>query len=194
MASDLRPGPDSPPTDELASAERALAVLQQVLHPIGDGDLFRPTPCPEYDVSGLTGHLLNSIVVLGGMAGAEFTMRDHTSTPEGQVVSAARPALDAWHRRGMDGDVPLGPASMPARVAVSVFSIEFLVHAWDYATAVGHDIHVPDLLADYVLGLAQNLIQPHERGAAGFDDPVQVGDDVRGLHRLVAFTGRNPIR
>jgi hypothetical protein len=31
MSSDLRPGPDSPPTDELASAEAALGALQHVL-------------------------------------------------------------------------------------------------------------------------------------------------------------------
>ncbi|CAM4406180.1 putative Actinobacterial protein [Mycobacterium basiliense] len=197
MASDLRPGPDSPPTNELASAEAALSVLQQVLHTIAGDDMSRPTPCREYDVSGLTGHLLNSITVLGGMAGADFagpSANDDTASVEGQVIGAARPALDAWHRRGIDGDVSLGPGSMPARVAVSVFSIEFLVHAWDYATAVGHDMQAPDSLTDYVLGLARTLIKPQERSAAGFDEPVEVPEHASGLHRLVAFTGRNPTR
>ncbi|MGB8791472.1 MAG: TIGR03086 family protein, partial [Mycobacterium sp.] len=39
MSSDLRPGPDSPPTDELASAEAALSALQHVLHPIARDEL-----------------------------------------------------------------------------------------------------------------------------------------------------------
>jgi len=38
MPADLPPGPDSPPTDELESAEASLAVLQQVLHGIADDD------------------------------------------------------------------------------------------------------------------------------------------------------------
>lgn len=194
MSSDLRPGPDSPPTDELQSAEASLGVLQQVLHTIAADDRAKQTPCTEYDVKGLTGHLLNSIMVLGGMVGAEFSMREDTDSVERLVIGAARPALDAWHRHGLDGEVSLGPGSMSARVAVSVFSIEFLVHAWDYATAVGSDVRVADSLAEYVLELARTLIKPHERSAARFDAPVELPDHASALDRLVAFTGRNPAR
>ncbi len=45
MSSDLRPGPDAPPTDELASAEATVGVLQQVLHPVARDDLSKSTPC-----------------------------------------------------------------------------------------------------------------------------------------------------
>ncbi|SOJ57942.1 hypothetical protein MSIMFB_05423 [Mycobacterium simulans] len=194
MPSDLRPGPDSPPADELASAEACLGVLQQVLHTIASDDMSKQTPCSEYDVSDLTGHLLNSIMVLGGMAGADLSLRENTDSVERQIVGAARPALDAWHRHGMEGEVPLGPGSMPAKVAVSVFSIEFLVHAWDYAVAVGQAFQAPDSLAEYVLGLAEKLIKPHERSAAGFDAPIDMPDDASGLDRLLAFPGRYPAR
>lgn len=194
MPSDLRPGPDSPPTDELASAEATLQVLQHVLHTIAAADKSKQTPCSEYDVKGLTGHLLNSIMVLGGMVDADFSMRDDTDSVERLVTGAARPALDAWHRHGLEGEVALGPNSMPAKVAVSVFSIEFLVHAWDYAVAVGRDVKAPDALAEYVLGLAQNLIKSFEREAAGFDEPIEIPDEASALDRLVAFTGRQPAK
>lgn len=192
MPPDLRPGPDSPPTDELQSAEACLGVLQQVLHIIAGDDKAKQTPCSEYNVKELTGHLMNSITALGGMAGAEFSVSDDTDSVERLVIAAARPALDAWHRRGLEGEVSLGAGSMPARVAVSVFSIEFLVHAWDYAVAVGHDIDTPDSLSEYVLALAQTIIKPHERAAAGFDAPIDMSDTAGPLDRLVAFTGRNP--
>lgn len=197
MAPDLRPGPDSPPIDELDSAEAALRVLQQVVHIIATEDLARPTPCTEYDVSQLTGHLLNSIMVIGGMVGADFdgySLSDQTESVERLIVAAARPALDAWRRRGLAGDVALAHSSMPAQVAASVLSIEFLVHAWDYGVAVGREVKAPDSLAEYVLGLAQTLIKPEERTDAGFEDPVDVPDHASGLDRLVAFTGRNPAR
>ncbi|QLL07303.1 TIGR03086 family metal-binding protein [Mycobacterium vicinigordonae] len=194
MPSDLRPGPDSPPTDELASAEATLAVLRQVLHPIGRDDKSKQTPCAEYDVKALTTHLLNSITTLGGMVGAQIAVPQDTDSVEHLVIGAARPALDAWHKHGLEGEVALGPNSMPARVAASVFSIEFLVHAWDYATAVGHGVDAPDSLSEYVLELSQRVIKPEQRGAAGFDDPVDVPDDASALARLVAFTGRNPAR
>jgi uncharacterized protein (TIGR03086 family) len=192
MAPDLRPGPHSPPTDELHSAEDTLGVLQRVLHPIAADDLARPTPCREFDVTQLTTHLLKSITALGGMVGAEIPERDEGDSVERQVVAAARPALDAWHRRGLDGTVPFGKGEMPASGACGILSLEFLVHAWDYARAVGHDVDAPGPLAEYVLGLARRIIRPEQRRSAGFDDPVDVTADAGALAQLIAFTGRDP--
>src|SRR5690348_5203839 len=128
------------------------------------------------------------------MVGADISVPQDTDSVEGLVIAAARPALDAWHRHGLQGEVPFGSRSMPAQVAVSVFSLEFLVHGWDYATAVGHDLRAPDSLTEYVLGLAQQLVKPEQRGAAGFAEPVPVADDASPLQRLIAFTGRDPAR
>jgi uncharacterized protein (TIGR03086 family) len=192
MSSDLRPGPDSPPTDELACAEAALGALQHVLHPISRDELSKSTPCTEYDVMQLTDHLLNSITVLGGAAGAEVPERDTGDSVEGQIIGAARPTLDAWHRRGLDDTVTIGTNELPATFAVSILSLELLVHGWDYAAATRHPIEVAESLADYVLGLAKKVITPQGRATVGFADPVAVPDDAPALDRLIAFTGRDP--
>ena len=192
MSSDLRPGPDSPPTDELASAEAALGALQHVPHPISRDELSKSTPCTEYDVMQLTDHLMNSITLLGGAAGAEPPERNSEDSVERQIVGAARPALDAWHRRGLTDTVTIGTNEIPATFAVSILSVEFLVHGWDYATATTHPIDVAESLADYVLGLAHKVITPQGRATVGFDDPVAVPDGAPALDRLIAFTGRDP--
>jgi uncharacterized protein (TIGR03086 family) len=192
MTSDLRPGPDSPPTDELASAEAALGALRHVLHPISRDELSKSTPCSEYDVMQLTDHLMNSITLLGGAAGAELPERNSEDSVERQIVGAARPALDAWHRRGLTDTVTIGTNEIPATFAVSILSVEFLVHGWDYATATTQPIDVAESLADYVLGLAHKVITPQGRATVGFDDPVAVPDDAPALDRLIAFTGRDP--
>jgi uncharacterized protein (TIGR03086 family) len=193
MPPDLRPGPDSPPADELQSAEATLGVLQHVLHTIAGDDMSRQTPCTEFDVTQLTGHLLKSITALGGMVGADVPDLSRSDDPvEQQVISAARPALDAWRRHGLDGNVPFGGGEMPAKGACAILSLEFLVHAWDYAVAVGHDVEAREPLAEYVLGLAHEVIRPEQRSRAGFDDPVDVPEDASALDQLIAFTGRNP--
>ena len=192
MSSDLRPGPDSPPTDELASAEAALRALQHVLHPISRDEWSKSTPCSEYDVVQLTDHLLNSITLVGEEARAQFPQRDSDDSVERLVVGAARPALDAWHRRGLDGAVTVGAGEIPAKFAASILSIEFLVHGWDYAAATGHPINVAEPLAGYVLGLANIVITPQGRATVGFADPVAVNEDAPALDRLIAFTGRDP--
>lgn len=180
------------PTDELESAEESLGVLQQVLQGIADDDWTKQTPCREFDVAKLTDHLMNSITVIGGAAGAELPERDRTDSVERQVVLAARPALDAWHRRGLDGTVEFGSNESPARVMAGVLSLEFLVHAWDYAKATGREVSAPDALSDYVMGLAKTIITPGGRANVGFDDPVDVALDAGALDRLIAYTGRQP--
>lgn len=189
---DLRAGPDSPPADELESAEATFAVLEHVLHGIATDDLEKQTPCREFDVAGLTDHLMNSITVLGGAAGAEFPERDRTDSVERQVVLAGRPALDAWKHRGLDGTVPFGENEAPARMMAGILSLEFLVHAWDYAAALGREVNAPASLSDYVLAMSRNIITPQGRTRAGFDDPIDLPDDAGSLAKLVAFTGRRP--
>jgi uncharacterized protein (TIGR03086 family) len=194
MAADLRPGPDSPPTDELRSAENTLSVLRRVLHTIAADDMSRQTPCTEFDVTRLTDHLLNSVTVIGGAVDAELPPRDQTDSVERQVIAAARPALDAWHRHGLGGMVMVGPNEAPAAVMAGVLSIEFLVHAWDYAMAVGRDVDATDSLAEYVLDLAREIITPEGRANVGFHQPVDVPADAGALDQLIAFTGRDPAR
>lgn len=184
---------EAPPTDELASAEAALRVLQQVVHAIATEDLTKQTPCREYDVAGLTDHLLNSITALGGAVDAQLPERNRDDSVERQIIAAARPALDAWHRRGLDGTVLFGTNEAPAQFLAAILSLEFLVHAWDYASAVGRSVDAPEALTDYVATLAHRTITPEGRARAGFDDPVDVAAHASKLDRLVAFTGRVPV-
>lgn len=193
MPSDLPAGPDSPPIDVLSSAEESLTVLRKAVHALGDADLGRQTPCTEYDVAALTGHLMGSITTLGGAAGAEFDRLDSSDSVERQVILAARPALDAWRSRGTDGTVTLGSfGEVPAEMVVRILSIEFLIHAWDYAKTTGQQVQSTEALAEYVYDLARDTITPQGRGGAGFADPVEVPDDASVLDKLIAFTGRDP--
>ena len=169
-----------------------MAVLQSVVHPIANDDLSKQTPCRDFDIAGLTDHLMNSITVIGSAADAKLPERDPADSVERQVVAAARPALDAWHRRGLDGTVKFGDNEAPARVMAGILSLEFLVHAWDYATSMGRAVDVPDSLSDYVIELAKTVITPEGRNRAGFDDPVDIAADAKSLDKLVAYTGRNP--
>jgi uncharacterized protein (TIGR03086 family) len=180
------------PADELESAEESLAVLENVLHGIAKDDECKQTPCREFDVAELTDHLMNSITAIGAHAGAEFPARDRTDSVERQVMLAARPALDAWHKRGLDGTVPFGGGDAPASMMAGVLSIEFLIHAWDYAMATARRVEVPDSLSDYVMGLAKFIITPAGRTSVGFDDPIEVSADACALDRLIAYTGRQP--
>jgi uncharacterized protein (TIGR03086 family) len=178
--------------DELSCAEATLAALQHVLRGMGATELANQTPCTEFDVAALTDHLMNSLAVIGASAGAQLPSRDNGAALESQVADAAQAVLEAWRRHGLKGTVGLNSNEVPAVMPVGVLSLEFLVHAWDFARATDREVVVSDQVSEYVLGLAGKVITPQARGYAGFADPVETGPDAAAFDRLVAFTGRQP--
>ena len=193
MPSDLRPGPDSPPADELRAAEAALGVLQHIVHPISPDDLSRPTASEDFDVAQLTDHLVETITSIGAAVGADLPPRNADDTVERQIIAVGRPTLDAFHlRHGLDGAVTWRGKEVPVRVLAGVLAFGLLVHGWDYAAATEHPLDVPDSLANYVLGVAEKIITPERRANGEFAEAVEPPDGASGFDRLAAFTGRDP--
>ena len=178
------------PLDELVAAEAALAVLQHVLRQVGPGDGDRATPCSEFTVDELTEHLLDTLVSLGEMAGAELSRPEGVDAEERVAVLAAE-VIEAWRRRGLDGLArsPFGEA--PAPVLAGIVAVELLVHAWDFAQATGAVITVSDEVVAFVTGLAERVV-PGARGRA-FADEAPAPAEADALTRLAAYTGRTPL-
>ena len=175
---------------ELANAEAALAVLERAVSSVGDGQLANATPCRDYDVAALAGHLVDGLTRISGAAGVVV------SAPTGGAITglidAGRDAVAGWRRRGIDGDVFFAGRTLAAQDLLGVIGLEFLVHGWDFATAIGETLDVPDDLADAVLELARRTVTSESRRHAGFDEPVIIGTDASALDQLLAFTGRKP--
>jgi uncharacterized protein (TIGR03086 family) len=179
----------SEPGDPLTAAEASLAVCQAVLRKLRPEDGSAQTPCAKFTVDDLLEHLLGSLRSLGAAGGA--TVPDAGSGPaEVRVADAAQVTLEAWRKRGLDGTVNLGRSEVPATVVTDILSMEFLVHAWDFAQATDQTITVDDVLSGYVLERGRSLIAPQMRDGDNFAAELEVAPDADNLTRLVAFTGR----
>jgi uncharacterized protein (TIGR03086 family) len=117
--------------------------------------------------------------------------RDLDAPLETQVADAADAVLEAWRRKGVEGTVELASTQLPAAAAVGILSVEFLVHAWDFAMATDRHVVVSEPVCDYVQGLAAKIVTPQLR-AGRFADAVTTSADIGALDRLIAFTGRQP--
>jgi len=179
------------PLDAISSAEATLAVCQLVLRGIAESAYSDPTVvCPKFTITELADHLIGSVQFFGYQAGAQFADAP-AATLEERVAAVAQPTLEAWHDRGLDGIISLGPHAMPAATALGILSIEFLVHAWDFARATGQQVAVSDALAEHVLQVAHKIITPEARGGgSSFADEVPVDPNAQIMNRLIAFTGR----
>ena len=190
-------GPDEwgaapPDLNPLSAAEATLATCQLVLRGVAEADYHRATVCPEFDVAQLADHLIGTVTFLGAAAGtgAGASAGPAAAPLEARVAAAAQATLEAWHARGLDGEVKVGPHEMPAGAALGILSVEFLVHAWDFARATGQRVVVSDEVAGHVLGVARQIVTPEVRAGGSFADPIEAGPDDGLLDRLVAFTGR----
>ncbi|QDG66024.1 TIGR03086 family protein [Pseudarthrobacter sp. NIBRBAC000502772] len=185
-ADDWAAAPD--PLTELVSAEATLAIVQRVLRTLTHGDADKPTPCEDFTVRELVEHLVGSITGIAKSLGVAVVDQPEAA-PEVRIADAAQPTLEAFQARGLEGTVDMGFAELPASMVANILNLEFLVHAWDFATATGQDLDVSPVLSDYVLGLAHNTISPQMRGKS-FADETLVEESAASMDRLVAFTGR----
>jgi len=178
--------------NQLTCADATLAVCQNVLRAVSEGDLDKQTPCEDFTIGQLVDHLVRSMVGLGGMAGADVVAATGvvSGTVEGRVAFVAQQALEAWNKRGLEGTVKFGEGDMPAGLAANILSLEFLIHAWDFAAATGQKVAVSDEVTHYVLELAQQVISPQSRDGGSFAAAIEVGPDAHILERLIAFSGR----
>ncbi len=181
-------GGDEP--DHLSAAEASWALCRQVMLPFTPDHRQLPTPCKDYTVHDLVEHLMGSLRSLGGMAGAEIPEQIKASSAEDYIAQAAEPALAAWRARGIEGEVPFGNGQAPGAVPVGILSLEFFIHAWDFARATDQPFTAPEPLTAFVTGLAESIIRPENRGEGkGFDEITQPAHD-DAVSKLMAFTGR----
>jgi uncharacterized protein (TIGR03086 family) len=181
----------------LAAAVRyALAGAGLVTPPL----LSRPTPCADWDLERLVGHVSDSAGVLhqaitAGCAGLPPPPGDgppgldpvrglHRQTTRllASCTAAAGPAPRL---------VVIGDRELTTNMVALAGALEITVHGWDISVACGAGRPVPPGLAAILLPLAPLLITPATRPGL-FADPVPVPAQASPGDQLVAFLGRQP--
>ncbi|WP_285313924.1 TIGR03086 family metal-binding protein [Pseudarthrobacter sp. fls2-241-R2A-168] len=193
--SDGGAGPDDwawapDPIDYLSSADAALAILLGVLRNVTPADSDKATPCEDFNVAQLLDHLAGSLQNIGRALGAD-PADVKEAAPETRIAELAQPTVEAFTRRGVEGNVDMGFAELPATMVAGILNLELLVHAWDFATATGQHVAVSDVVSDFVTELAQQTISEQVRSSGSFAPAQPTAETASSLERLLAFTGRN---
>ncbi|TCN32101.1 uncharacterized protein (TIGR03086 family) [Kribbella orskensis] len=157
-----------------------------------------PTPCSEWNLGELIAHLVaenrgfaaNATGVIDRVAWKpgppdEITLAKFPATVEKVTAAFAEYAV-------LERPVEIREFGVfPGRVAVAVHFVDYLVHAWDVARAIGRPDPIPDELADAALRLSP--LFPVERSAGGaFAAVVPVDADASASERLLGLVGRDP--
>ncbi|MGH9026697.1 MAG: TIGR03086 family metal-binding protein [Acidimicrobiia bacterium] len=185
--------------DTLAQLEATYGSTQRFVNEVGPAQLDAPTPCRDWSVGLVLGHVVAVTRHFGGAAAgdapeipdpAEIDLGDD---PAATYRGAAGAARAAWRAPGvLDGKITVAAGEMPAVMAAGISCLDTLVHGWDIARGTGQDATLDPALAKATLAFAQQIVTDEVRRFATFDSAVDIGADASATDRLVAFCGRRP--
>jgi uncharacterized protein (TIGR03086 family) len=165
-------------------------------------DLGKPTPCSEFDVAALLGHLVVAGThVLDAAVGRPPTSPDPfasavTAEDWAKAFDAVRQeAVAAWEQAGgqLDKVLDLGWGQFPGALVARIYQAELTTHSWDLAKAIGRRDLLDDRLAEVGLPLMHEMLPASERvGDTGFGPVVEVPADAPVYDRLAGWMGRQP--
>jgi uncharacterized protein (TIGR03086 family) len=188
----------------------AIRYMLGVCAPIGAAELTLPTPCPDWNLAMLLGHLCQSMADLEtALRTGRLDLDEPAGRAGGDPVEAlrdgaARLLCAGYCYGGPECFVAVGGLPMPAGLVACTGAVEIAVHGWDVSAArarAGRDgaspgrgisqIPIPAALATRMLRLSPLLVAGRE---GLFAVPVEVSAQASPGDRLVSYLGRNPGR
>lgn len=176
----------------LSNAAEAMAAVVRTITP---DQLTNRTPCAEYDVRALVGHLLQWGPPLEGAGRKEILPPREADLTDwrGDLLAQLDRTTEAWApAAAWEGTTFMGgPTEMPAAVIGGMIAGELAVHGWDLAVATGQKLSLPDETLEYLLTeMAGAAAQGREMDLFGPEVPVPA--DAPTLDRILGLTGRDP--
>lgn len=172
-------------------------LLGQVASGITPDDLDARTPCANFAVRDVLGHMIGGATQFGAAFRGESAPAVPADVAEGtDVVPRAGNALaglmGAIRAPGaLDRTVASPFGDMPGDAFARFVVLDGLVHGWDLATATGQPYDPSDALVAAVDAFARQAIAPAMRDGDTFADAAEPSADATPMQKLAAFTGRS---
>jgi uncharacterized protein (TIGR03086 family) len=183
---------------------RAVRASVQVVSQASPADLARDTPCAGWTLGHLLAHMTvqhNGFAAAAAGDGADL-VRWQTGAPAADPVAeyaaAAERVMAAFAAAGVlarEFDLPQISTSLrfPATEAIGFHFVDYVVHGWDVARALGQGYDLePDVLAA-ALPIARSVPDGERRRRPGAAFAPRVAATGGGmLDEIVALLGRRP--
>ncbi len=199
----------TPAADPIGQLSRALGVTAQVIDGLGPNHWDAPTPCADWTVRDLVGHLTGGnwlfVSALRGTDGTAGQPGPAASDPDrtgadradadralpGEFRASADALLDAFAEPGaLERVVTVPFGTVPGQVAVNLRITEALVHGWDLARASGQRPQFPEDVAGPALAFTRATLPAVPAGRSPFGSPQPAPDNAAPIDRLAALLGR----
>lgn len=176
----------------------ALAWVTRLMTAVETRHLDARTPCAEFDVRSLLGHLLGT--AQRGLAtarristrGIPHVITDVSDRELALTYAALSASIrEAWPQLSAADEVVAPWGSCTALDAARGFTVETITHGWDLAVATGQPSDAPDGIGDRCLSYAALVIPDRLRGVL-YDAPLTVAGTVSTTEQLAHLLGHKP--
>jgi uncharacterized protein (TIGR03086 family) len=177
--------------DELTAHQRANDVFGKVLANVRADQLDAPSPCTDWDVRGVIGHVLTGNRWVGGLP-TDDVPNDAAGLQAAfaEAAAAAQQTFSAPDGFTRMFTLPFG--TIPGSVFIGFRTIDALAHAWDLARATDQPTDLDEELASGLLAASKERMGPAFRGEGrpfGEEQECPAGRPV--ADQLAAFLGRS---
>jgi uncharacterized protein (TIGR03086 family) len=193
-------------SDDITRYDRqAVAASVEVVRHATPADLPRPTPCAGWTLDDLLAHMAaqhRGFAAAAGGNGADPATWAVDPDPGDRLAEYGRSAdrvVAAFAAGGvLDRTFHLAgfppPATFPGAVAIGFHTVDYVVHTWDVARALGRDWRPDPGLARRALVLAGQVPDgpPRLEPGAAFAPVLPSPDGAVDLDRVLALLGRSP--
>jgi uncharacterized protein (TIGR03086 family) len=178
--------------DPVVMFERAATAAAEMVGRVEPSQRHAATPCAEWDVNALLGHMVGGTGYLLGAMGREPTRAGEVNAAA-YAAAVARCVAALRAPRTMEGRC-MSPAGFEWSVAEAVAgtAMDQLVHTWDLAVAIGADRKLDPEIVETVLAMFFPQMAEIGRSAGLVGPEVIVAADAPAQDRLLAAMGRQP--
>jgi uncharacterized protein (TIGR03086 family) len=184
---------------------RAVLRSAEIVAQVGDDQWDLPTPCGDWTLRRLLAHMTAhhlgfAAAAAGGPADPAVWREDPLDDPGRAYADSVERVLAAFAADGVLDRTFVLPEIHPTMAfsaprAMSFHFVDYVVHGWDVAAALGIPAGYDD---DLVAGATEVSIREvpvgasRERPGASFRPSVELTGPSGAEDRLLAFLGRNP--
>jgi uncharacterized protein (TIGR03086 family) len=178
------------PFAETLDFDRAADAVGVVIAAITDDQLTAPTPCQEWNVAQVVGHLIDVNERFAARFGTPGSVTPGVTdrVRSDDLADRYRASTAALHD-GLCSTEAAGGLSTQLRSRLALRVADMLIHGWDIATGTGQSVQLPEDLTALALEFTLRRLAALQRSGQ-FAHPQTVGRNASVIDCLAALSGR----
>ena len=183
--------------DQIEAFERAIDQTGEIVAGVTPDQLTKPTPCADWDVRALLNHTISGVYMFDDAAQEkEFDTsrfsKDLVGTDPADSYEQGAAKLKTTVRQSglLDRNWTMPFGATPGQIAISIATVESVIHGWDIAKATGQQPNFDAELTEVATQAAQLFPPDIARAPGVFGPEKECAPDAPMEDRLAAFLGR----